>query len=109
MDGRCQAITVLEAWDYMRDVMTLILYQQFLEDDEVIALLIIPSISSALETIILRLEAGPSKCSLCRNINFILPHTIQGNLSLHPHGHRIFKDLWESYRLFLRRVTTQIF
>ena len=108
MGGRCQAITVLEAWDYMRDVMTLILHQQFLEDDEVIALLIIPSLSSALETIILRLQVGPSKC-LCRNIDFILPHTIQGNSSLHPHGHQIFKNLWESYRLFLKRVTTQIF
>lgn len=58
---QCQSLTVLDAWDHIRDVMMLIAHREFLEDDEAIALLIIPSISSALRTIFIHLGEITSK------------------------------------------------
>ncbi|KAK7694518.1 hypothetical protein QCA50_001704 [Cerrena zonata] len=79
---QCQSLTVLDAWDHIRDVMMLIVHHEFLEDDEAIALLIIPSISSALENIFIHLgetsrefiDASPWTSNLSDSLHELASH-----------------------------------
>jgi len=52
----CDALSRAEAWDYLRDVMLLIISHHFLGDDEPLALIVSPVICGALLLLLQRVD-----------------------------------------------------